>query len=143
MTELPAIAWDVSALELVAAVVMFGVGYATHEAMHIGALEAMRIPYSVEILPDGLKGALIGTGVQIDFELLPSRWRVAVVMLAPIIAAVPPLVAYAVALMYPVLDIGVVLVLFAWFAAAIPGLHDIVTVATYDPAKAVPAEVAA
>lgn len=143
MLEAPALSWHLSAVELGAAVAMFVVGYVTHEAMHIGALEALREPYSVDLLPDGLVGFLTtADGVTIHFERVPPRWRVAVVMLAPLVAAVPPLVAYAMALAYPVLDVGVALVLALWFIAAIPGLHDIVTVATYDPSERVPTEVA-
>lgn len=142
MVSLPTIVWQVSLLEVFVAVIMFAVGYATHEAMHIGALEALHIPYSVDVLPDGLRGLFVGTGVEVSMEVMPSRWRVAVVMLAPIVAAVPPLVTWALLFMYPVVKAGVALVVGLWFAAAIPGLHDIVTVATYNPSEAVPAEVA-
>lgn len=141
--EVPAIAWDVTPVEVLAAAAMFFLGYVTHEAMHIGALVALREPFTVELLPDGWRGFFVGTGVDVQLQSYPARWRMAVVALAPIVAAAPPFMAWAVALAYPVLDVGVALVLFAWFAAAIPGVHDIVTVATYDPAEAVPAEVSA
>lgn len=142
MIELPALSWDITAVEVFAGVLMFGVGYATHELMHIGALKALGEPYEVEIMPDGIRGALIGgTGVNVQMLSMPARWRVAVVMLAPMVMAMPPLVAYAWALMFPVLDMGTVLVLALWFIAAIPGLHDWMTVLSYKPSEAVPAEV--
>lgn len=143
MLEVPTVAWDVSALEVAAAVAMFGVGLVTHEAMHLGALEALHLPYSATLMPDGLRGLFFSGGlVRIDLLSMPARWRVAVAMLAPAVMAMPPLVAYAVALSYPVLDAGVALVIVAWFIAAIPSPHDVLTVATYDPAARVPTEVA-
>jgi len=142
MIEVPALSWDISAVEVAVAVAMFAIGYVTHELMHLGALVALREPYTVDIMPGGVRGLFLGTGVDIQLESMPARWRVAVVMLAPLVAAIPPLVAYAVALTFPVLDVGVALVLGLWFIAAIPGLHDVLMVATYDPAERVPAEVA-
>lgn len=142
MIELPALSWDISAVEVFAGVLMFAVGYITHELMHIGALEGLNEPYEVWILPDGIRGALIGgTGVNVQMQSMPARWRVAVVMLAPMVMAMPPLVAYAWALMYPVLDMGTVFVLALWFIAAIPGLHDWLTVLSYRPNDGVPTEV--
>lgn len=143
MIDAPAVAWDVSAFELAAAAVMFVVGTILHEAMHIGALEALREPYSVNVLPNGIRGGLFGTMVDIQLESMPARWRVATVMLAPLVMAMPPLAAYAIALTYPVVDAGTVLVLALWFIAAIPSLHDIVTVAYYRPTRGMPAEVSA
>lgn len=142
MIDLPAVSWQVTPVELLAAVVMFGVGYLTHELLHIGALVALREPYEVSIAPDGWRGALIGgTGVEVQMQSMPARWRVAVVMLAPIVGAMPPLVAYAMALSYPVVDVGTVLVLALWFIAAMPGLHDWLTVLQYRPNEAVRTEV--
>lgn len=142
MIEVPALSWDITAVEVFAAGVMFAFGYVTHELMHIGALKALGEPYEVEIMPDGLRGALIGgTGVNVQMQSMPARWRVAVVMLAPAVMAVPPLLGYAMALMYPVLDMGTVLVLALWFIAAIPGLHDWMTVLSYKPSDAVATEV--
>lgn len=141
MIDVPTVVWEISAVDAVAAAVMFFVGTLTHEAMHIGALEALREPYSVDVLPGGLRGALFGTLVDIQMESMPRRWRVAVVMLAPMVMAMPPLIAYAVALSFPVLHAGTVLVLALWFIAAIPSLHDIVMVASYQPTKGVPVEV--
>lgn len=142
MIDLPALSWDITAVEVFAGLLMFGVGYVSHELMHIGALKALGEPYEVEVFPDGWRGALIGgTGVNVQMQSMPSRWRVAVVMLAPAVMAMPPLVAYAWALMFPVLDMGTVLVLALWFIAAIPGLHDWMTVLTYKPSEAVATEV--
>lgn len=142
MIDVPTVAWDISLFELVAAGVMFVVGTALHEAMHIGVLEALREPYSVDVLPDGFRGAVFGTLVDIQMESMPARWRVAAVMLAPLVMAMPPLVAYAIALSYPVVDAGTAIVLAAWFIAAIPSLHDIVMVALYRPTEGIPTEVA-
>lgn len=142
MIDLPALSWTITPVEVFAGLLMFGVGYASHELMHIGALKALNEPYEVEIMPDGIRGALIGgTGVNVQMQSMPARWRVAVVMLAPMVMAMPPLVAYAWALMFPVLDMGTVLVLALWFIAAIPGLHDWITVLSYQPNEAVPTEV--
>lgn len=142
MIDLPALSWDVTFFEVVAAVAMFAFGYLTHELMHIGALEALREPYEVEVGPDGLRAALLGgTGVNVQMQSMPARWRVAVVMFAPAIMAVPPLMGYAIALSYPVLDVGTAMVLGLWFIAAIPGLHDWVTVLSYRPNESVAAEV--
>lgn len=141
MIDVPTVIWDVSLTELVAACIMFLVGTLTHEAMHIGVLEALREPYSVDVLPGGLRGGVFGTLVDIQMESMPTRWRIGAVMLAPLVMAMPPLVAYAIALSYPVVDAGTALVLGAWFIAAIPSLHDIVTVAVYRPTKGVPTEV--
>lgn len=142
MIDLPALSWHITAVEVFAGVLMFAVGYITHELMHIGALKALNEPYEVAVMPDGIRGAIIGgTGVNVQMQSMPARWRVAVVMLAPMVMAMPPLVGYALALTYPVLDIGTVLVLALWFIAAIPGLHDWMTVLSYRPNDAVPTEV--
>lgn len=139
---LPEVLWHVTLAEIVAAVALFVVGYTTHEAMHIGALEIFGEPYTVEFMPDGWRGALWGgTGIAVRMESVPPRWRVVAVLLAPIIAALPPLAGYAVALSYPVLDVGTALVLGAWFIGAIPGLHDWGLALSYHPEKSVPTEV--
>lgn len=143
MIDWPVLLWDVTPVHAAAAVAMFAVGLVTHELMHVGACVALGIPRTVDVLPGGLRGALFGTLVDVRLDAMPSRWRVAVVMLSPAVMAVPPLAGYALVLSAPAVKVGVLAVFGFWFMASIPGLWDIVTVATYRPDESVPTEVAA
>jgi hypothetical protein len=143
MIDVPVVMWEFTAAHAAAALGMFVVGLLSHELMHIGACVALGIPRTVDVLPGGLRGALFGTLVDVRLDAMPERWQVAVVMLAPAVMAVPPLAGYAIALSAPAVRLGVLAVFGLWFIAAIPGLWDIVTVATYRPDESVPTEVAA
>lgn len=143
MTSLPVLLWEFTPVHAVAMVAGFLFGLVTHEAMHVGACWALGIPHTVDVLPHGLRGAFMHTLVDVRLDAMPSRSRVAIVMLAPAVMAVPPLAGYALVLSAPAVKLGVLAVFGAWFMSAIPGLWDIVTVATYQPDSGVPTEVAA
>jgi len=139
---IPEISWTVGVGHSIGVVAAFAIGLATHEGMHVAVLEALREPYEATLAPNGWKAALTrGTLVDVQMKRLAPRWRVALVMLSPLVAATPALVAWAVAFTYPVVEVGTLAVLGVWFAFALPSPHDIASVAYYDPSGSVPAEV--
>lgn len=144
MPTLPSLVWAFGPVHVLAIALVFLVGLASHELMHIGALKALGEPYDAEIAPDGWLSAVYrGSLVEVEMQRMAPKWRVAVVMLAPLFAAVPPLASWSIALTYPMMEVGTVLAVAVWFAVALPSPHDIATVALYDPENSVPTEVSA
>lgn len=144
MIDVPAIGGDITLLEGVAAVAIFVTGYVVHETLHVIPLWAWGHSYSVEILPtdDGqskLTALFMGTVVEITTVDSPPRSHVIVSALAPGVMALFPLAGLVVAFSYPVVDIGTLLVLGAWFAVAIPSARDWLTVFQYGHERTVKA----
>lgn len=148
MIDFPAIGGSITFLHVWAAVALFAIGYVIHEVMHVIPLYVLGTPYDVRVPPledDNpiIRTALFDGLIHIDMQGTPPRPHVVASALAPMVFAMAPLVGITIALTYPVLDIGTMLVLGAWFAVAIPSPQDWWLVFTYQPDSAVTAEVTA
>lgn len=141
MIELPSIGGDVSLLEAGAAVAIFATGYVIHEVLHIIPLHVFGHDYTVEILPtpngeSKIAQLFFGTVVEITMLDNPPKSHVTMSALAPGVMTTLPLAALALAFAHPVLDIGTLLVIAAWFSVSIPSARDWVTVFQYEPGEA-------
>lgn len=146
MIDFPSITASISLIEVGAAAVMFVVGLVTHELMHIGVAKLFGEAHRIRVLPreSGTpiwRAIAAGTFVEVELTGTPARSHAIAVALAPTVMALAPLTGIALALSYPIVDLGTMLVLGVWFAVSIPSPQDWRMALSYRPESGIPTEV--